>query len=245
MVSDRRFRHGLNMLRGEYSVLTSTGSVMQTTDTSSKHMFKNCTIIEVPQPNGRKTHLAVCSGRGDIVFETNGRHSAIYALLEQFADQQVEEFSWRPYAESSTPTIECKLYARHEPKATEPVINRIVLDVETTGLDPEGDEILRLSIIDGGGAALLDETYKPEHTTSWPDAQRINRISPTSVRNRPPITDDIERIQTLLDRAQEVCAFNADFDLAFLGEIGLRLDTSKVRDTMREYGRAFHGSDYI
>ena len=74
MVSDRRFRHGLNMLRGEYSVLTSTGSVMQTTDTSSKHMFKNCTIIEVPQPNGRKTHLAVCSGRGDIVFETNGRH---------------------------------------------------------------------------------------------------------------------------------------------------------------------------
>ena len=245
MVSDRRFRHGLNMLRGEYSVLTSTGSVMQTTDTSSKHMFKNCTIIEVPQPNGRKTHLAVCSGRGDIVFETNGRHSAIYALLEQFADQQVEEFSWRPYAESSTPTIECKLYARHEPKATEPVINRIVLDVETTGLDPEGDEILRLSIIDGGGAALLDETYKPEHTTSWPDAQRINRISPTSVRNRPPITDDIERIQTLLDRAQEVCAFNADFDLAFLGEIGLRLDTAKVRDSLREYGRAFHGSDYI
>lgn len=34
MVSSGRYRHGLDMLQGKHSVLTSKGSVTETTDTS-------------------------------------------------------------------------------------------------------------------------------------------------------------------------------------------------------------------
>lgn len=249
MPSNQSSSRGLNMLRGNYSVLTSAGSLVESTNVTSRHTYKKCSVVDLPQQKSRKTHFAIQNNAGKIVFETNGRNSAIYSLLERFSGQQLESFSWRPYevGQNDSLTIECTLKAEYRTENVSPenIIDRIVLDTETTGLNPMHDEILRLSIIDGSGQKLFDETYKPEYAESWPDAQRINRISPASVKDRPMITNDLEKIQSLLDRAREVCAFNADFDLAFLGEAGLRLNTAKVRDSMREYAQAFHGRNYI
>ena len=60
-----------------------------------------------------------------------------------------------------------------------------------------------------------------------------------------PIDDDIKEIQDILDRTEQACAFNAEFDMAFLAELGLRLDTSKIVDTMRAYARKYHNRDFI
>lgn len=65
------------------------------------------------------------------------------------------------------------------------------------------------------------------------------------VQNKGCIADDLEEIQKILDRTEQVCAFNAEFDMAFLGELGLHLDTSKVVDTMRAYARKYRGKDFI
>lgn len=104
--------------------------------------------------------------------------------------------------------------------------------------------ILQLAIIDGNGTVLLNQLYKPDDVKTWPDAQRVNHISPRKVSACPSIQSDLAKIQSILDRAQEVCVYNAEFDLAFLGYLGLRLDETKVRDTMEEYGRKYHGTKY-
>ena len=44
--------------------------------------------------------------------------------------------------------------------------NPIIYDIETTGLYPESDEILSLSIIDLSGNVLFSDYCRPEHTTS-------------------------------------------------------------------------------
>lgn len=63
--------------------------------------------------------------------------------------------------------------------------------------------------------------------------------------DKPPIADDLEEIQKILDSAQTVYAFNAPFDFAFLGALGLRIPSGSGHDTMREYGRKFHATDFI
>lgn len=62
------------------------------------------------------------------------------------------------------------------------LLNIICLDTETTGLNHYDDEILQLSIIDGSGAILFSEYVKPVHHECWTDAEKVNHISPSSVR---------------------------------------------------------------
>ena len=60
----------------------------------------------------------------------------------------------------------------------------IVIDTETTGLDPEKDELLQVSIIDIDGNELFNSYFKP-HAISWHEAEKVNHISPEMVQNRP------------------------------------------------------------
>ena len=39
----------------------------------------------------------------------------------------------------------------------------ICVDIETTGLDMANDEILQISIINGGGKTLYNSYIRPEH----------------------------------------------------------------------------------
>lgn len=59
---------------------------------------------------------------------------------------------------------------------------RIVIDTETTGLDPNEDEILQLSVINvNDGSTIYNQYFKPEKATSWEQAQAVNGISPEMV----------------------------------------------------------------
>lgn len=77
----------------------------------------------------------------------------------------------------------------------------ICLDCETTGLDPTEDEILSLSIVDWDGNVLLDRRYKPERKTEWPDAQRVNGISPRAVTKCRDIWADSTEICQIIGEA--------------------------------------------
>lgn len=54
----------------------------------------------------------------------------------------------------------------------------IVIDTETTGLDPFRDELLQVSIIDEDGNVLFDSYFKPLKHKEWSKAESVNHISP-------------------------------------------------------------------
>lgn len=99
----------------------------------------------------------------------------------------------------------------------------IVIDTETTGLDPFEDELLQVSIISVDGETLYDSFIKPK-TESWEDAERINGITPEMVANAPSIEDEIPKINAIICGAKEIIGYNVYFDLDFLRHNGLILE---------------------
>ena len=54
----------------------------------------------------------------------------------------------------------------------------VSIDIETTGLDFNQDEILQVSALDiDTGEVLLDSYVKPYFTEDWPEARRVNHIT--------------------------------------------------------------------
>ncbi len=127
-------------------------------------------------------------------------------------------------------------------------IKLLTLDTETTGLDPEGgDEILTLGmVLDIEGEASPSTAHlrvRPELRTEWPSAQRVNDISPESVKGLKSFSSYRPAVQLLIDRAEAVLGWNVGFDLAFLEKEGIRLRSgTEVIDAMEEFGRAFGSS---
>ena len=63
----------------------------------------------------------------------------------------------------------------------------ICIDIETTGLDRNNDEILQVSIINGKGKTLYNSYIKPDYATEWKEAEEINKISWDCVKFAPGI----------------------------------------------------------
>ena len=62
----------------------------------------------------------------------------------------------------------------------------LVFDTETTGFRSD-DEVLTLAVVDGTGKTLVDGMYAPVRKSAWPEAEKINRISPAMVADCAPI----------------------------------------------------------
>jgi DNA polymerase III subunit epsilon len=91
----------------------------------------------------------------------------------------------------------------------------VYLDLETTGLDPAKDEILEIGILADSGEVLLDSLVRPERHREWPEAQKINGISPADVAEAPTLTGIRPRIVEAVAGAL-VVIYNAPFDAGFL-----------------------------
>lgn len=122
---------------------------------------------------------------------------------------------------------------------------RIVIDTETTGLNPLRDEILQLAIIDADtGATLYNQYHKPQHNEEWEDAEAVNHISPEFVEDMEPITSPFcaAKIREILDQADEIIGYNVGFDLAMLASAGydVAVDLVKITDVMQLYA-PMHG----
>ena len=116
----------------------------------------------------------------------------------------------------------------------------VVLDTETTGLDPASDELLQVSVVDARGTALLSSLVRPLEATSWPEAQRVNGIAPKDVACAPTLEELAPRISACL-RDRLVVGYNLEFDLGFLApDLDGPVRALRQFDVMREFARV-HG----
>lgn len=112
-------------------------------------------------------------------------------------------------------------YASFQPiKEPSTSYSTIVLDTETTGLDPYHDEILELSILSDDGDVLYHGYFHPVWTDSWPDAEAVNHITMDMVWDAPNIYDELPIINGILKHATQVVAYNSFFDMDFLEASG-------------------------
>lgn len=117
----------------------------------------------------------------------------------------------------------------------------VVIDTETTGLNPEENELLQVSIIDGAGNNLFNSYFKPTVATSWEAAEQINGISPAMVQDAPLISDKINEINDIINRADKIIGYNTGFDLNFLKHNGLKIEKKddQVVDVMKDFAQIY------
>lgn len=120
----------------------------------------------------------------------------------------------------------------------------VVIDTETTGLVPETDEILELSIIsadpDTSGEILYSGLLRPLHTESWPDAQQINGISTDMTAGAPSIREELPVIDGILAHVKTIICYNAGFDLSFLRNSGVSVPANvTVTDVMLDFAPVY------
>lgn len=112
----------------------------------------------------------------------------------------------------------------------------IVIDTETTGLVPENDDVLQVSIINGNGETL----YNGVINDSWSVAERVNGITPEMVSAAPEIEEEIPKIAAILKSAKKVLGYNTDFDLSFLSEYGCECaEDAEIIDLMLLFAEVY------
>lgn len=121
---------------------------------------------------------------------------------------------------------------------------KIVFDTETTGLNPQdNDEILQLTIIDFNGSVLFDEYFKPIKNDAWPDAMKINHITPEMLRDKKPFSEYIKEIQSIFDSADEIIAYNIEFDRKMVENQGIVFPNVNTYDVMLEFAPIYGNKD--
>lgn len=112
--------------------------------------------------------------------------------------------------------------------------NVLVIDTETTGLDPEADELLQIAIVEYDGDGRFLSFFRPDRHTEWPEAMAVNHITPAAVALCHPAEAYRDTIQKALDSADALVGYNVGFDLAFLDRIGVEIPAVPVCDVMRD-----------
>lgn len=111
----------------------------------------------------------------------------------------------------------------------------LVIDTETTGLNPYEHEILECSIIDTKGEVLFHSYVKP-CAEAWLEAQAINRITPDMVKDAPTISQLRTEISRVLSQASTIIGYNTNFDLDFLSANGIAVPRDvEIVDVMEQF----------
>lgn len=115
----------------------------------------------------------------------------------------------------------------------------LCVDVETTGLDPEKDEILQLAMVDGNGDHLLCTYVRPDHRRRWPKAREVNGITWAMVKDAPTIDDLADKIGEALSKAELIIGYNISFDQRMLEAAGVSFRAKLIYDVMEDYAQVW------
>ncbi len=108
----------------------------------------------------------------------------------------------------------------------------LVFDTETTGFRSD-DEVLTLAIVNGMGQTVIDRMYAPTRKRSWPDAERVNRISPAMVEGCAPILSHREELERIFNDPETLLVgYNIAFDIRLLGQSGIQITNPNQYDVM-------------
>ena len=126
----------------------------------------------------------------------------------------------------------------------------LCIDVETTGLDSQKDEILQLAIVDGNGERLLCTYIHPDHRKRWPKAQEVNGITWQMVKGAPTLKEVKDEAQAIISSAELIIGYNVSFDQRMLKAGGIGFGTRDIYDVMEDYAQvwgtwSYHKGDYL
>ena len=114
----------------------------------------------------------------------------------------------------------------------------VVVDTETTGLDPSA-EAVQIAVLSPAGETLLDTLVRPSGPIPW-GASRVHGITDAHVANAPTYAEVHAELERLLER-RGVVAYNASFDERILRQTaaryGLRSPRARWECAMRQYAR--------
>lgn len=120
------------------------------------------------------------------------------------------------------------------PQAAAPEAQAIVIDTETTGLT-DSDELLQISVIDDAGTVLFDSLVRPYFHTEWPEAQKVNGITPEMVAGAPYPHELLPQLVEIFSEMSVCIGYNTSFDLGFLDRIGIPTEHLTVIDVMQMF----------
>jgi DNA polymerase-3 subunit epsilon len=94
-------------------------------------------------------------------------------------------------------------------------VTAIVLDTETTGLDPKTDRVIELAMKVLGEDVCYIQRYHPERTIP-PEATRVHSIMDMDVLKAPLFKEHAEQVATWISKADAVVGQHVEFDKAML-----------------------------
>lgn len=116
----------------------------------------------------------------------------------------------------------------------------VVIDTETTGLDPNKDEILSLAVTDVNGNKLFYELIKPQNRKRWPKATEIHGIKWSDVKDKEEIFFYEDKLTPLFSSENLIVGYNVWFDIEMLRSSGAKIPATNTFDVMEEYS-SVHG----
>lgn len=116
----------------------------------------------------------------------------------------------------------------------------IVYDTETTGFNPDEDDILQLSIMDFDENVLFNSYIKPRKKKMWTEAMAVNHIHPYMVADAPTFDEVRDEIQRIFNSADLLVAYNNNFDNCMLTSHGINNIFQKPKfDVMMEFAKVY------
>lgn len=177
--------------------------------------------------------------------DRNQRRRELYRMHREETLKRKEEE--RKYQERARKIAEYReLCAAQETVKVKNKTDIVVFDTETTGLNSFEDEILQFSAVDGEGKILLNTYVKAYFKKEWPEASRINKITPDMVADAPELWELAGKIRGVMESGKMLVAYNAAFDLDFLEAVGYRpTNEQTVYDVMLVFAEVYgEYSDY-